>query len=124
MNAGILLFNLDNIRNSELNFLKIYSYICKNANNFKYYDQDFINIIFNQNINYLDYSYNVSEDDIILLKRLKGNFQHKIIYYYGEKMYGICPKPHNFRWWFYASRSINFNFLIIHLQFIYFKLLE
>lgn len=78
INAGVILFNLDEMRKSGISE-KLFELTAKN--NFKYNDQDAINVAFNGKIKELDCIYNFKRDHIKSFP--KKTASAKIIHYVG-----------------------------------------
>lgn len=79
INAGVILFNLNEIRKSEISE-KLFELTAKN--NFKYQDQDAINLAFNGKIKELDCIYNFKRDHIKIFPEKAASA--KIIHYVGS----------------------------------------
>ncbi|MCV3463906.1 hypothetical protein O8I37_02140 [Campylobacter lari] len=104
INAGVLILSLDKIRKFKLDN-KLHLKCIQEVNLLKYKDQDIINLVLKDYIMFLDNSFNVSENDVNINNKFLKDFKPKIFHYYGSKLNGVCPKPHNHIWWKYASFS-------------------
>ncbi|ENU5531877.1 glycosyltransferase family 8 protein [Campylobacter coli] len=122
INAGVLILSLDKIRKFKLDN-KLHSRCTQEINLLKYKDQDIINLVLKDYIMFLDNSFNVSENDVNINNKFLKDFNPKIFHYYGSKLNGVCPKPHNHVWWKYASFAPPhlFNFFHYNAMFLYFK---
>ncbi|MFG5133213.1 hypothetical protein O8I68_03155 [Campylobacter lari] len=122
INAGVLILSLDKIRKFKLDN-KLHLKCIQEVNLLKYKDQDIINLVLKDYIMFLDNSFNVSENDVNINNKFLKDFKPKIFHYYGSKLNGVCPKPHNHIWWKYASFSPPhlFNFFNYNAMFLYFK---
>ena len=124
INAGVLLMNLEKIRNDEIE-KKFEEFINKNKNNKKWqwHDQDVINSVCYNMIYTLPYKFNVmihqfSKINIykVLAKKnfyaeaLKKAFKSpEIIHYSGIKPWSIYVTSFSPIWWDYAKKSLSFD---------------
>jgi len=107
-NAGFLLMDLNEIRNiSDYNELteKL------SREDFEFIDQDILNIVFRDNVKYLDKKYNFSRSlmKTASIKNIDIFRNPSIIHFVGRKPWDGYLSIHSDRWWYYYSRSIYYN---------------
>ena len=76
INAGVLLFNIKEIRKKNQD-IKLLYFTMKNSKNLRYPEQDSINIIYNPKIGVLPFKYGLRLIDS--LKTYKNHFEKKYI---------------------------------------------
>ena len=103
INSGFLLINLRKIREEDSFEKKIYPLLTKK---FTFQDQDILNIVFQNDIKFLDESYNYNYD---ILKYKKPNIKAPIVIHYtGPKPWDVI-RSFNDLWWEYYRKSIYFD---------------
>lgn len=119
-NAGILLLNLDKIRNTTNN---LWNFTFKESP-LEFLDQDVLNSLWENNVKYLDYKWNISKGlnaqipaikDKRIRKYLKKIYKKPSIYHYvgNDKPWLICNSNYNYSfiktWWNYYKLTPYFK---------------